>query len=360
MINKLTTLTAAIMLVSTAAQANDQTVYQFPQVQPALGAQLQTLEKDSVEYWQKVSGKELKRGVPVFVNQADNFIRIAPKARFDNGEVFKPHGLQLDKLSVRDDNFRQMPMQTMVAQEQMENAGFNDGSVGLKLGQVNGKAMLRTSQALNDNDTYLLHVIEKGSSNALHAKSQFRVKDHQQRVAMQLSMGKKRFKDSDVQLTLSSPDGEKLDVRYENGEAVFNFPLETLGAVNGYYELEASVNTKVNGQTVKRSIKMPFVHSMQTISMDKAKVTALSNNKYQAKVPVQVTESGRFAIRATLTGKGDKGERIKLATVEVAKQIDSYGSFTMPFAVTQAAKAPFELVDIELTDQTRMLKFAGE
>jgi hypothetical protein len=111
MINKLTTLAAVMVLVSTAAQANEQTVYQFPQVQPASNAQLQTLEKDSVEYWQKVSGKELKRGVPVFVNQADNFIRIAPKARFDSGEVFKPHGLQLDKLSVRDDNFRQMPKQ---------------------------------------------------------------------------------------------------------------------------------------------------------------------------------------------------------------------------------------------------------
>ncbi len=73
-----------------------------------------------------------------------------------------------------------------------------------------------------------------------------------------------------------------------------------------------------------------------------------------------MTDSGRYAIRATLTGKGDKGERIKLATVEVAKQIDSYGSFTMPFSVTQTAKAPYELVDIELTDQTRMLKFAGE
>ena len=53
MINKLTTLAAAMMLVSNAAQANEQTVYQFPQVQPALSAQLETLEKDSVEYWQK-------------------------------------------------------------------------------------------------------------------------------------------------------------------------------------------------------------------------------------------------------------------------------------------------------------------
>ncbi|MEL7309138.1 MAG: DUF4785 domain-containing protein, partial [Pseudomonadota bacterium] len=73
MINKITTLAAAMMLVSNAAHANEQTVYQFPQVQPAANAQLETLEKDSVEYWQKVSGKELKRGVPVFVNQADNF-----------------------------------------------------------------------------------------------------------------------------------------------------------------------------------------------------------------------------------------------------------------------------------------------
>ena len=40
MINKLTTIAAAIVLVSTAAKANEQTVYQFPQVQPASSAQL--------------------------------------------------------------------------------------------------------------------------------------------------------------------------------------------------------------------------------------------------------------------------------------------------------------------------------
>ena len=359
MIKKLTKLCAAMMLVSSVANANEQTVYQFEQVQPASVSQLQTLEKDSVEYWQHVSGKALKRGVPVFVSQADNFIRIAPKARFDSGEVFKPHDLQLDKLSVGDENYKQLPMQAMVAREQMQNAGFSDGSVGLKLGQVNGKAMLKTSQALNDNDTYLVHVIEKGSRNALHAKTQFKLNQHQQRLAMQLSMGQKRFKDNDVQLTLFAPDGEQLDVGYENGEAVFTYPLETIGAANGYYELVANVTTKVNGQTVKRSIKMPFVHSSQTITMDKAKVIALGKNQYQAQVPVQVTESGRYAIRATLTGKGRKGERVKLATVEVAKQIDSFGNFMMPFSVTQTAKAPFELVDIELTDQTRMLKFAS-
>ncbi|CAM4314646.1 DUF4785 domain-containing protein [Pseudoalteromonas ostreae] len=357
MIKKLTKLCVAMMLVSTAANANGQTVYQFPQVQSAPVSQLQTLEKDSVEYWQHVSGKELKHGVPVFVNQADNFIRIAPKARFDSGEVFKPHGLQLDKLSVRDANFKQLPMQA-AAREQMQNAGFSDGSIGLKLGQVNGNAMIKTRQALNDNDTYLVHVIEKGSRNALHAKSQFKLKQHQQRLNMQLSMGQKRFKDNDVQLTLFAPDGEQLDVGYENGEAVFTYPLETIGAAKGYYELEANVKTKINGLIVKRSIKMPFVHSAQTITMDTAKIAYLGNSQYQAEVPVQVTDSGRFAIRATLTGKGSKGERVKLATVEVAKQIDNQAQFMMPFSVAKTAKAPFELIDIELTDQTRMLKFA--
>ncbi|EWH07823.1 hypothetical protein AT00_01700 [Pseudoalteromonas lipolytica SCSIO 04301] len=358
MINNLSKICAAILLVSSAANANEQTVYQFPEVQSASVAQLHMLEKDSVEYWQRVSGKELKRGVPVFVNQAEHFIRIAPKARFESGEVFKPRDLQLDKFSVSDANAQQLPMHAIAAREQMQNAGFTDGSVGLKLGQVNAKAMLKTSQALNDNDTYLVHVIEKGSRNALHAKTQFKVNDQQQRVGMQLSMGQKRVKDNEVQLSLYSPEGEQLDVRYENGEAVFTYPLETLGAANGYYELEANVETKVNGQTVKRSIKMPFVNSSQTITMDNAKVTALGNNQYQAWVPVQVTDSGRYAIRATLTGKGDKGERVKLATVEVAKQIDNYDQFMMPFSVSKAAKAPFELVDIELTDQTRMLKFA--
>ena len=181
MIKKITKLCAAIMVVSAVANANEQTVYQFPQVQSASVAPLQSLEKDSVEYWQRVTGKELKRGVPVFVNQADHFIRIAPKARFDSGEVMKPHQLQANMFLVLSESGRQISMQAIAAREQMQNAGFRDGSVGLKLGQVNGKAMLQTRQALGDQDTYLVHVIEKGSLNALHAKTQFKLKEQQQR-----------------------------------------------------------------------------------------------------------------------------------------------------------------------------------
>ncbi|MEO2268956.1 DUF4785 domain-containing protein [Pseudoalteromonas sp. YIC-656] len=359
----ITTLCAAMMLTSAGAlaNANEQTVYQFPQVQSAPATQLQTLEKDSVEYWQQVSGKELKRGVPVFVHQADHLIRVAPKARFENGEVIKPYDLQLDKFSVRDANSQmQLPMQALAARQQMQEAGFSDGSVGLKLGQVNGKGkpMLQTSQALNDNDMYLVHVVEKGSSNALHAKTAFKLQQHQQKLAMQLKMGQQRLKDKDVHLTLVSPEGEHIAAQYQNGEAVFAQPLSYIGAAQGYYELEATVNTVINGQAVKRSVKMPFVQSEQTITMQNAKVQSLGNNRYQANVPVVVEDDGRFAIRATLTGRGDNGERVKLATVEVAKAMSGSDTFVMPFTASAAAKAPFELVDIELTDQTRMLKFA--
>lgn len=360
MIKKITTLCAAIMLVNAAANANEQTVYQFPQVQPASAAPLQNLEKDSVEYWQRVTGKELKRGVPVFVNQAEHFIRIAPKARFDSGEVMKPHQLQVDMFSVRDESARQMPMQAIAAREQMQNAGFRDGSVGLKLGQVNGKAMLQTRQALGDQDIYLVHVIEKGSRSALRAKTQFKLKEQQQRLSINLSMGQKYIKDSDVELALFSPSGEQLEVRYEKGEAVFTYPLETIGAAKGYYELEANIKTNASGKIVKRSIKMPFVHSADTITMGKASVMSLGRNHFQAQVPVDVTDAGRFAIRATLTGTDSKGERVKLATVEVAKQIEGHGQFMMPFSSVRTANPPFELTDIELTDQTRMLKFAPE
>ena len=179
MINNLSKICAAILLVSSAANANEQTVYQFPEVQSASVAQLHMLEKDSVEYWQRVSGKELKRGVPVFVNQAEHFIRIAPKARFESGEVFKPRDLQLDKFSVSDANAQQLPMHAIAAREQMQNAGFTDGSVGLKLGQVNAKAMLKTSQALNDNDTYLVHVIEK-----VHIKTPLRSEKYLSKVSL--------------------------------------------------------------------------------------------------------------------------------------------------------------------------------
>ncbi|MFY8274498.1 DUF4785 domain-containing protein [Pseudoalteromonas sp. SSDWG2] len=360
---KLIPFCALALLVNISAHANnEQTVYQYPQVQPA-GEALQSLHKTSVEYWQTVSGKELKTGIPVFVSQSQHFIRIAPRAHFDSGEIIKPQSLASKAFIAKDaDTQKELSIHVVAEQQHMREAGFDDGSVGIKLANIKaqGQTLLRTKQALNDNDEYLVHVIEKGSRQALKANTQFTLGQYQQRLDISLDLGDAPLKNEQVKLRLHSPVSEKVDVAFDNGEAVFAQPLTHLGAAQGYYELEATVTTQMNGQTIKRSVQMPFVYSAQTIVMDTATVTALADNHYQAIVPVEVEMHGRYAIRATLRGQSNNGDPISIATVEVAKNISSADQFVLPFTSTQAVYGPYQLVDVELIDQTRMLKFTPQ
>ncbi|TMP86072.1 hypothetical protein CWC05_15870 [Pseudoalteromonas ruthenica] len=359
---KYTLTLSALAMMTSAAMANEQTIYQWPNVYQGDNTSLQQLTKSSHEYWQTVSGRELKQGVAVHVTQADHLIRVAPKARFDSGTVIKPQQLQMDKLQLRDAKTdATLALKSIAAQQQMHQAGFKDGSVAIQLKNVSaqGKPMLQSTQPLGDDDQYLVHVVEKDSPYALKAHADFRVDEQQRSLAMDLSIaqqGNASKAANNVSLRVHSPVNEQLSARYANGKVIFSQPLQHVGAAQGFYEIEADTTVNINGQQVKRTIKLPFVYSKDTITMKTAKVSALGNNRFQASVPVNVSDEGRYAIRATLQGMV-AGKATKLATVEVAKAIKGVDTFTLPFDVATAATGPFKLVDIELSDHTRMLKF---
>ncbi len=332
----------------------EQTVYQWASVQKG-GTPQRNVVKTSDEYWQTVTGRELKKGVAVYLTTDDNLIRVAPKASYDHGQVFKAKGIDIDQLELLNNNAKtKYDLTATASQSVMQQAGFDDGSVALK-GLTNGdNAILKTRQALSDDDVYLIHVKEKNSPHLLTIKSGFEKSNQAQRLPVELSVGNKALLKDEITLSLISPVSEQVNVQYNAGTAEFSQPLEQLGAINGFYEIEARVMTEIKGKKVMRSVKVPFTNVTTTALLGAPKYQT-NANKVVVNLPIEAEMPGRFAIKATLASKN--GDVVtQLATVEVAAQIDSFEQLSLPFDIATAPKGELFLMNVELTDQTRMMK----
>ncbi|WP_406664096.1 DUF4785 domain-containing protein [Gallaecimonas sp. GXIMD1310] len=343
---------AISLLLSPAAIAKP-VVYQYPAPQIQAKPML-TISKQSNEYWQRVTGKELKAGVALHITQADNLVRVAPKAHFQAGQVEKARGLDLNLLSLHGSaKGKALAVQRIASQQQMRQAGFEDGSVAMKAPLE--AHILKTSQPLRDDDEYLVHVKEKGSPLVLDAKADFRVHPGQQKLALALAMQGQALPAKGVKLTLVSPDGDKVPVHYDGQNVTFDTPLQAVGARHGYYQLNVFSESTVNGQTVARSATLPFMQTEQTATLGSSHLETASDGSVVAKVPLLAQQPGRFAIKATLVSVQGK-QKVALATTEVAQQVDADAVFSLPFKVSGQDLSHYQLDDLVITDQTRMLK----
>ncbi|MDA8621420.1 hypothetical protein N9L48_02135 [Psychrosphaera sp.] len=332
----------------------EQTVYQWSTVQASSKAQ-QFVEKSSDEYWQTVSGKELKKGVSVYLTTNDNLIRVAPKASYENGEVYKAAGIEIEDLELLDTSSKiKYNVSATASQSQMKLAGFDDGSVAIK-GLTNGQnAILKSRQPLADNGLYLIHVKEKNTPHVLNIKSGFKKINEEASLPFNLNMPSGTITSKDVSLSLISPVAEQVEVSLTSNGVEFSQPLEQLGAINGFYELDALVLADVNGKKVMRSIKVPFTNVKETASLGQPRFKQ-EVGRVIVDMPIEADLPGRYAVKATLASK--EGDIItKLATIEVAAHIDNYAKLSLPFDVSLVGTKKITLTDVEVTDQTRMIK----
>ncbi len=330
------------------------TIYQYP-TPHSPQTQVQNLSVESNEYWQTVSGKALKAGVELAITDDKHLIRLAPKARFEAGQVIAPKAIDVKQLKLTDSlTQRALPVQQKANQVQMQQAGFDDGSIALTR-QGKGLTRLKTAQNLNDNAQYLIHVKEPNSKHVLRAKSHFNKDTYSDTLSASFTLANQHVTPSQVAMKVHSPVGEQVSANYQNGQVRFSQPLEQIGAINGFYEIEALVTQRVNGELVKRSIKLPFTNSMTTARLGDASLSNFGTT-VTARMPLTVNEPGRYSVTATLMTR-QAGKEIALATVALADDFQTSGVVSLPFKLKSPVAGPLYLANVELVDQTRMLKF---
>lgn len=356
---KLTLLTLCCGLVTAANAYSNDVVYQFKQVQPRVEKNT-TQSITSNEYWITVSGKQLRNGVDLPLSARNSFVRVAPKITHKNDE--QPYIEPLDVRSLKlisvdglqnEEGFAEH----VFAQKEMDDAGFSDGSVALKVksNRALQKFVLKTEQYLDDSSHYLVHVKEKESNAILNVVSANEIKNTSNLFALQsLKFTDPSIKVTNVSARLKSPINQLVDVNVTHNGAKFSEPLDYVGAINGLYELELQVDAIQSNMPIKRTIKVPFVNSKQTAKTLPDYNFNEFNNTVSASVQLAVNEPGKFSIQATLQGSDDGKRFHNIATVEMAKTFSSDGNFDIPFNVSSSFKE-YRLTNVTLKDHSRLL-----
>lgn len=354
-----TVLTLCASLLSAFSLYAEPVVYQFKKVQPAVEQQFQQALK-SDEYWMTISGKALKQGVELPLSAQNSFVRVAPKFDVANTQFIEP--LDVSALSLTPNSKvltkgNRAQVEQVFAQKEMNDAGFTDGSVALKVKSQHAlqQLTLKTNQYLLDDAKYLVHVKEKHSDVVLAVAASNR----STQSANQLAYQSLSFTDNAIQIKtmsakLISPTNEKVTVGISNNHFNFDKALAYFGAINGLYELELQIDAQRANMPVKRSLKIPFVNFKQTAKALPNVTFSASQSHIEAKVPLMVNDAGRFSLQATLQGSNDGVRFYDIATVEMAKELNGDDSLSLPFT-TQARYASYRLNNMVLKDQSRLL-----
>ncbi|BDX06324.1 DUF4785 domain-containing protein [Planctobacterium marinum] len=303
----------------------------------------------SDEYWQTITGEQINRGVPVYVSD-EALIRLAPKARYSSGARQVSPGINLNQLSITQSDGRPAKLNLIAGQQEMQNAGFNDGSVAVKISNVSNKPLFIQSQNKLAADTeYLLHVKEKNSPYQLKLAmpSHF---DGETSLTINASLHNQKLVPFSTEVKLLSPSGEELDAQLRDSQVVFNNPLTEFGARNGLYQLELHTAGNAGGKLVKRSVKLPFVNVAKTASLGEIQIDE------RVALDINVFDAGRYNVSATLQGIDRQGNLQRLQTADVAETLSHNKQLVLPFDLSKFSQFKnFSLVDVKLTDQSRLM-----
>ena len=311
-------------------------------------------QRVSNEYWQVVSGFELNHGLALHAT-SDALVRLAAYTHDDSGSSLSSVQLDPEQIQISSGKGQIIQAERLISEQDMRLAGFDDGSIAVKLPQLaQGKLALRSEQALPNQARFLLHVKEKNSPFLLDVTAPSQVSGTiDNTLGLTMSIAGNAVTASEVNVRVYDPKGQRIAVEQKGSTIKFNDDLRYFGAHQGLYEVEIEVTKAVRGNIVKRTIKMPFANQIKTAAFEGSPQLD-EKNRYQ--MPIAVIEPGRYSVTATLQGKNKNGEWVRLQTAESANWLEHDANLTLPFTLEEFSQYNrFELVDVKLQDQSRMM-----
>ncbi len=157
-----------------------------------------------------------------------------------------------------------------------------------------------------------------------------------------------------------SPAGRSFPVSFKverDGRLRARLPLDADEAPSqGLWEVQASGEAQVRGQTVKRSLRVAFAVALPVARLDGSAAIVNAPGSVGVRLGVEVGAAGRYETRALLYGM--VGGVLKPLAVGHSAQWLEPGSQSLVLrydaALLAGATGPYELRDLNLLDQGRM------
>ena len=320
--------------------------------------------EESVEYWENISGNQLAKGVNVNTTAKGALVRLS--SNNTNGidplalEIETPKGKRLGQGKA---------MSLKVSPQAMRNAGspFPNGTTGFQLEPSlgSGKFKIRNPNAADKNATYTMHVFDKHSDKRLSVtrnKASYKAGDTlilDGDFTSSSNNGRRGLKLSKLNGFVLSPGGTKLPLNIgkgAQGQYQASLDLDMDVEVGGLYEAYIDAESMENGVALKRRVKTAFAIVKPTASMYGQNQGSLENG---VAIKLSVAEAGRYEVRGVLYGSNNNDELIPFLASSTAQWIESGKSslnmsFDQGLVAASGLKAPYELRQVQLLDQSRM------
>lgn len=314
----------------------------------------------SNEYWFSATGKQLNAGIDVHTTSKGALIKVSRAGA--KGDKLDGKALSLfngKKASVAG---------KVVSEDDLNATGIFAASSAIKLADevTPGTFKLSYGEKLASDAQFVIHVKEKQSNNLLKietSKQAYVAGENLTFDAMMLA-GKSTLTMDSVEAFIMSPSGKKFKVKTnkaKNGLTTVNARQfvkadEIEAPINGLYELHLTAKANDNGMQIQRRGKIAFAMAEQTATMApvKAKVSG-----QQTQFALNVKEAGRFEVRGVLYGHDKNGQLQPIMETHAAETFKTGKQMlTMEFDQTilklSGLKAPYELKNVRLYDQSRM------
>ncbi|MCV2884595.1 DUF4785 family protein [Aestuariibacter sp. AA17] len=359
--------TLSALLASGAAIANQgYATYTFPiKADTTLNKSNKEESVMSQSYWREVTGAELRKGIDLNTTAKSALVLLSLKGSQADQKV-----IDTDQLQLISRNGRYVDSKK-VSQESLAQTGLFARSVAItaKHHEIDNDLTLRSNQAFNDDDRFIVTVKESSSPYQLklRAPTQNITDDQDVLATFSFTEGKSQIIDrstlSDPQYKaqLVAPDGAITDLIVESANEqlqVKSPALSTvLSPVHGLYEVQVTMDAKVDGKQVLRNAKVAVAMKNTTAQLVNTRFE--TSDTLRAIVSYEAIVPSRFEARAVLYGTNHQGKLVPVAEAHAAHDVNSGKQMLiLPFneEIVNAAgvKAPYEVGMVRLFDQGQL------
>jgi len=316
----------------------------------AVQSQQPTYRAESKEFWQRISGTELARGVAIYLTAPGAVVRISPAG--SRAQVLAPESVQISNARGAISG----AMRSVLRPEDLAegSAPFPEGSLAFRLDRAAGQGELML-QAANASGEYLLHVFDVGSSLSLSLAANRDSVLLGQSLTLESQLDGAQL--NRIEGLITAPDGSTQAITFKPRGGVWRADvmpeLPALGARQGLYEVHAwAVASDGKGQ-ILRDAKTAFALAAPTARLT-GEYALSASEAISLKVQVQVASASRYALDGTMLVSG-----APVAQAQSAIWLDA-GTHQIelrfePASFERGLPKAYAIADLRLLDQGQLV-----
>ncbi|WP_281646759.1 DUF4785 domain-containing protein [Parendozoicomonas sp. Alg238-R29] len=322
----------------------------------------QQVNLKSDEYWFRISGEQLSKGVDLDISHPGALVRLTSLVKNSKRAIaINPEELEIYK----DFEKQEKAIESLVTEEQLSSTIIFQGSAAFRFNPKSGTGRfnLRSTQRLVGDDYYIINVKEKGSDRILHLSTSNLTLFAGENFNFEALIKKEKqaITDAEYQAYLVSPSGQTYDLslleeKEGQWQTLLPSSIQTL-TPGELYELFINVTAGEEDQLVRRSAKLPFALASQTAKFQN--IIPIMTAGIAATINLSVSKEGRYGLRGSIYGTNAEGKLVSIMRSHSAYWLEAGGqSINLAYDESILEKSnmqpPYKLKDLVLIDQGKL------